>query len=31
MSWEVINTKKIKCICGKGTIIQEIMEMIGIE
>lgn len=25
MSWEVINTKKIKCICGKGTIIQEII------
>lgn len=23
MSWEVINTKKIKCLCGKGTIIQE--------
>lgn len=23
MSWEVINTKKIKCLCGKGTIVQE--------
>ena len=23
MSWEVINTKKIKCLCGKGTITQE--------
>lgn len=23
MSWEVIRTKKIKCPCGKGKIIQE--------
>lgn len=25
MSWEVINTKKIKCLCGKGFIKQDIM------
>ncbi len=25
MSWEVINTKKIKCLCGKGTIEQNII------
>lgn len=23
MSWEVINIKEIKCLCGKGTITQE--------
>jgi len=25
MSWEVINTNKRKCLCGKGIIIQEIV------
>lgn len=23
MSWKVIDTKKIKCLCGEGNIIQE--------
>ena len=23
MSWEVTNKKSIKCLCGKGSIVQE--------